>query len=145
MKALDDEEYELLLRWLRGEFDTQCNNRTTKEKTALRKFYRWMKEHELKVGVSGRTVYIDGKRLLRSNEIETEIRRADKDTKSSGSRKVKSRLDSSVIGVAESQIIESRSKRVDLKVGIGIPFICHPSSVVVTGQSNPLDKNSYKD
>ena len=117
LSALDGEEYEMLLKWLKDEYDIPIKDRTVKDRNALRKFYRWRVQGlDLQIGNDGRYVYVDGKRLLRKSDVESEIRRIDKETKCSGSRKAKSRLNSSVIGISEAHIVKSRLKRINLEV-----------------------------
>ena len=87
--VLTDEEYDILLRKITGSFDKPVNERTKTENSFLRKFYRWKNEgKDLFVGSSGKSIYVNGKRLMHSSERDTIIKKMHKTTKESGSRKV---------------------------------------------------------
>ena len=64
--ALSDVDYDLMIRKILGSFDTPVAERTKKEAAVIRKYYRWIDVgHEVTVGRSGRTIYVNGKQLLR--------------------------------------------------------------------------------
>ena len=80
-QPIEDDEYELLINWLKDENQLSMAARTRKDKNSIRKFYRWLKSgKDLRVGPSGKVVYIDGRRLLRK-EVEEAIKVIDKTTK----------------------------------------------------------------
>ena len=96
-QPIEDDEYELLINWLKDENQLSMAARTRKDKNSIRKFYRWLKSgKDLRVGPSGKVVYIDGRRLLRK-EVEEAIKVIDKTTKFSGARKAVNRLNERVV------------------------------------------------
>ena len=69
--ALNDEEYDIILRKLTDSFMIPLRDRTKVERSAIRKYYRWMKSGmEITVGPSGKTLYLEGKQLIRKEEIQ---------------------------------------------------------------------------
>ena len=68
--ALSDEEYNVMIKKITGVFNKPSHERTNLEKSVIRKFYRWIKEgKQITVGVSGTTIYINGKQLMRKEEV----------------------------------------------------------------------------
>ena len=115
--ALSAAEYEIVLRKIMGCYDTPVAERTCVDNRALRKFYRWIKdERHISVGPSGKTIYIDGKKLLKKDEIDLAIKKAEKDTKCSGARKLAERIKARFMGCSENIVVDSKSRRVNLKV-----------------------------
>ena len=93
VSALADNEYEIMLKKVTGQLDSRSDERSVIEKSTIRKFYRWIKGGKtITIGASGKTLYIDGKQLFRKSELTTAIKRVIKDTKDSGSRKLRDRL-----------------------------------------------------
>ena len=64
------------------------------------------------MGPSCKTVYIDGKKLMRKEEIERAIKMAEKKSKGSGARKVTG----PIIGCSEANVVSSKSSRTNSKV-----------------------------
>ena len=74
-----------MLKKVIGNFKTPVAERSTVERTINRKYYRWLKEGKvLSVGNSGKHIYIDGKRLLRKNEMKKAVEKVIKDGKNHG-------------------------------------------------------------
>ena len=71
---------------------------------------------DLTIGASGRTIYLDGKQLLRIEEKERAIKQTIKESKNSGSRKLAGRLKTRFAGCSEGQIITSKSNSKSLQV-----------------------------
>ena len=110
IKALSDHEYDIMIRKILGSFDTPVTDRTKVEIVVIRKYYRWIRQgHDLTIGASGRTIYLDGKQLLRIEEKERAIKQTIKESKNSGSRKLAGRLKTRFAGCSEGQIITSKS------------------------------------
>ena len=93
VSALSDIEYEIMLKKVTGLLDSRSDERSVIEKSTIRKFYRWIKSGKtITIGPSGKTLYIDGKQLFRKSELTTAIKKVIRDTKDSGSRKLRDRL-----------------------------------------------------
>ena len=111
IKALTDYEYDIIIRQVIGTYDTKVSERTKEEKVVLRKYYRWVENGmAITVGASGKTIYVNNKQLLREGEKESVIKRAEKDSKSSGSRKMAGRVNAKYVGLTEKHIIQSKAK-----------------------------------
>ena len=103
--SLSDEEYNILLNKVLNRFDTAVVDRSTVEKAVLRKYYRWVKAgRQLPVGPSGKNIYIDGKKVMRKSEIKQIVKKMEKNTKGSGSRKLAQRIKSRYIGCTERHV-----------------------------------------
>ena len=60
--ALSDEEYDVMLKKIVGEFTKPVNERNKLERKMIRKYYRWLREgKDVSIGPSGKTMYVDGK------------------------------------------------------------------------------------
>ena len=80
--ALDNNEYNIMLKEIKGNFNVPVSERTKVERTTCRNNYRWMKEGKtLTIGNTGLSIYIDGKRLLRKDEMRLVVKKAIKDGK----------------------------------------------------------------
>jgi len=115
--ALSDEEYDIMIKRIQGCFSTPVNERTNLEKATLRKFYRWKNEgREIVIGASGKSIYVDGKRVMRQGERENVIKQNEKKGKDPGVRKLAHRIKSKYIGCSERHVKTSRLDRNYLKV-----------------------------
>ena len=94
-----------MLRKITGRYDTPVAERSSADNRLLRKYYRWIKQgKDISVGPSCKTVYIDGKKLTRKEEIERAIKMAEKESKGSGARKVTGRIKARFIGCSEANV-----------------------------------------
>ena len=113
--ALSDEEYDLLLRKITGRYDTPVI--AERSSADIRKDYRWINQgKDISVSPSCKTVYIDGKKLMRKEEIERAIKMAEKESKGSGACKVTGRIKARFIGCSEANAVSSKSSRTNSKV-----------------------------
>ena len=76
---LDNDEYNIMLNEIKGNFNVPVSERTKVERTTCRINYRWMKEGKtLTIGNTGQSIYIDGKRLLRKDEMKLVVKKMEK-------------------------------------------------------------------
>ena len=107
LQAIEDDEYELLIKLINNENSLAVADQTKNDKNCIRKYQRWIQAgKELRVAPSGTVIYVDGRRLLRKGEVEDAVKKIDKATKFSGSRKAVSGLKESVAGCSERTIIK---------------------------------------
>ena len=53
--ALTDEQYDIMIRKVRGEFDKPLGDRNSVEKNVIRKYYRWLSQgKDIYIGPSGK-------------------------------------------------------------------------------------------
>ena len=117
ISALSEEEYAILLRKLLGRFNTPVRERTSVEKNVLRKYYRLVKgRRELHVGSSGKSIYIDGKLLIRIEEMAKAINSVSKESKNPGIRKLTDRIQSRFAGCSRKKVIAEKLQDKSLKV-----------------------------
>ena len=117
LKALSDEEYDLMIRKITGRYNIPVAERSVKETRLLRKYYRWIcLGNDLSVGPSGKTIYINGKQLVRKEEIERTIKLSEKESKNSGIRKLTGRIQNRYIGCSEKNVATSKSNSKSLQV-----------------------------
>ena len=97
--ALDDESYKLFARIIRngGKLDTKVKERTKIERSILRRYQRYRKTHSC-VELSGDSIFIDGKRLLRKTELKETVTRLVQQSKGSSARYCAKRLALSLLG-----------------------------------------------
>ena len=97
--ALDDESYKLFARIIRngGKLDTKVKERTKIERSILRRYQRYCKTHSC-VELSGDSIFIDGKRLLRKTELKETVTRLVQQSKGSSARYCAKRLALSLLG-----------------------------------------------
>ena len=90
--ALTEEEYEIMVWKIRGVFNTPVNERDSIEKSVLRKYYRWRKEgRAIIIGASEKTIYVDGRKLMKINDRDIAIKEMEKNSKDSGVKKPKAK------------------------------------------------------
>ena len=119
ISALSDEEYEILLRKILGRYNTPVIERTMIEKKVLRKYYRLVKGgKELHVGPSGKSIYIDGRLLIRNEEMGKAIKSISKESKNPGIRKLTDRIQSRFVGCSRKKVITEKLQDKSLKVSI---------------------------
>lgn len=115
--ALRDDEYEVMLKKVLGNFQTPVAERSLIERTINRKYYRWIKEgKELSVGNSGKHIYIDGKRLLRKNELAKAVEKVIKEGKNPGCRTVAGRLKENIAGCSHNDVKKIKLTKMYSKV-----------------------------
>lgn len=100
ISSLDDGTYETFLALLKGEFNVPLKQRTTKQKSALVRFWR-NRDH---VSLKGGKVCYDGKPILRKAAVSDVVAKAFKETKGSGVRKIYYHLKDVCSGVGERDV-----------------------------------------
>ena len=106
-----------MIQKVTGSYNVPVADRSTEENRLIRKYYRWISQgKDLSVGSSGKTIYIDGKQLLRTEEKERAIKGAEKESKNSGSRKLTGRIKSRFVGCSEKNVVASKSNSRSVKV-----------------------------
>ena len=79
--------------------------RTNLEKAVLRKYKRWKKDGQnIFLGSSEKTIYVDGKKILRNKERDNMINHIEKAAKDPGVRKLTDRIKTRFIGCLEKQL-----------------------------------------
>ena len=62
IRPIEEQEYDILLRKILGQFDTPVSSISKKKQFIIQKYYRWVRNgRDIRVGSSGKTIYIDGK------------------------------------------------------------------------------------
>lgn len=100
ISSLDDETYETFLELLKGKFNVLLKQRTTKQKSALVRFWR-NREH---VSLKGGKVCYDGKPIMKKSAVTNVVAKAFKETKGSGVRKIYHHLKDVCSGVGERDV-----------------------------------------
>ena len=119
ISSLSEEEYDILIRKILGRFNTPVSERTLVEKKILRKYNRLVKgEKELRVGPSGKSIYVDGKLLVRNEEVAKAINSISKESKNPGIRKLTERIQSRFAGCSRKKVIAKKLEDKSLKVFI---------------------------
>ena len=115
--ALTDEQYDIMIRKVRGEFDKPLGDRNSVEKNVIRKYYRWLSQgKDIYIGPSGKTIYINGKQLIQKEELNQAISHARKETKDAGIRKLTQRMKTRFVGCSERKIVSAKADNKCLKV-----------------------------
>ena len=117
--ALNDEEYDIILKLIRGTYDVPVKERTNLEKAVLRKYQRWKKDGKnIFLGSSEKAIYVDGKKILRKKERDNLINHIEKAAKDPGVQKLTDRIKTHFISCSERHVKTSRSDRNYIKVNV---------------------------
>ena len=100
ISSLDDETYSTFLELLKGEFNVPLQQRSTKQKSAIVRFWRNRSHLFLQRG----NVCFDGKPVLRKSTVSKVVAKAFKETKGSGVRKLYHHLKDVCSGVGEREV-----------------------------------------
>ena len=100
ISSLDDETYSTLLELLKGEFNVPLQQRSTKQKSAIVRFWR----NRGHLSLQGGNVCFDGKPVLRKSTVSKVVAKAFKETKGSGVRKLYHHLKDVCSGVGERDV-----------------------------------------
>lgn len=100
ISSLEDETYNVFLEMLKKEFSVPIKDRSAKVRSALVRFWRNRKH----LSLSGNQVCFDGKVILKKSDLSKVVKRAFKDTKGSGVRKLYHHLKDVCIGVGERDV-----------------------------------------
>ncbi|KAL9957913.1 hypothetical protein ACROYT_G034868 [Oculina patagonica] len=100
ISSLDEETYNTFLELLNGEFNVPIRERSTKIKSALVRFWRNRERLSLRAG----QVCYDDRPILKKSDVTNVVKKAFKDTKGSGTRKLFHRLKNVYHGVGERDI-----------------------------------------
>ena len=100
ISSLDDETYDIFLEILKGEFYVPTKDRSDKVKSELVRFWRNKKYLTLR----GNDVCFKGKAILRKSDLAKVVKKAIKDTKGSGVRKLYHHLKDVCSGVSEREV-----------------------------------------
>ena len=107
----------ILLRKILGRFNTPVRERTLVEKNVLRKYYRLVKGgREFHVGSSGKSIYIDGRLLIRNEEMGKAINSISKESKNPGIRKLTDRIQSRFAGCSRKKVIAEKLQDKSLSI-----------------------------
>ena len=113
--SLTDERYDIILK-ISGKFSKPSSERNNVVNSVIRKYYRWIKDgKEITVGPSGKTIYVDGKQLIRKEELNREISHAAKESKNGGTRKLKQRIKTRFLGCSERNLIKAKADSKSLR------------------------------
>ena len=116
ISALSEEEYAILIQKILGKFTTPVAERALIEKSVLRKYYRLVKAKDIHVGPSGKSIYINGRLLLRNEEMGKAIKSVSKQSKGAGVRKVTDRIQSRFAGCSRKKVIAKKLQDKSLEV-----------------------------
>ena len=105
ISSLDDETYSTFLELLKGEFNVPLQQRSTKQKSAIVRFWQNRGHLSLQRG----NVCFDGKPVLRMSTVSKVVAKAFKETKGSGVRKLYHHLKDVCSGVGERGKVSSAS------------------------------------
>ena len=84
--AVSQEEYEILVNLVKGEFNTTVKERTRLQKNAIIRF--WRVKLKYKVDNFTQTIlFYNGKRVLKNNEVKKAVKEAFDKSKSAGTRR----------------------------------------------------------
>ena len=100
ISSLDDETYSTFLELLKGEFNVPLQKRSTKQKSAIVRFWRNRGHLSLQRG----NVCFDGKPVLRKSTVSKVVAKTFKETKGSGVRKLYHHLKDVCSGVGERDV-----------------------------------------
>ena len=100
ISSLDDETYSTFLELLKGEFNVPLQQSSTKQKSAIVRFWRNRGHLSLHRG----NVCFDGKPVLRKSTVSKVVAKALKETKGSGVRKLYHQLKDVCSGVGERDV-----------------------------------------
>ena len=118
MLPLTDEEYNIMLRKIMGQSSIPVIEKTKVDRKVERKYYRWLKQgRSLTVGPSLKTIYIDGKKLIRKEELRKLVEVEMKRVKNSGNRKLTGRIKERVISCSHEEVkmIKKESRNLKLR------------------------------
>ena len=117
INAISNNEYEILLKKINGEFNIPVKERIAEMNLIIRKYYRWLDQgKDVRVGPSGRTIYVEGLQLIRKNEIDQAIKGLEKETKNSGVRKLTDRIKQRFVGCTEKNVASAKDRSKSIKV-----------------------------
>lgn len=135
INAISDVEYNILLKKVKGEFTTPVSERTREENKVLRKYYRWISQNkDVRVGPSGRTIYVDGRQLIRKEELNRTIKALEKESKNSGARKLTQRIKDQFVGCSEKVVASSKLTSTAIMVILYfLFFINHTHKIINLG------------
>lgn len=98
--SLDEETYDTFLQLLKGEFNVPTVARGTRIKSALVQFWR----NRERLSLRAEKVCFDGRPILKKSDVARVVKKAFKETKGSGTRKLFHRLKNVYRGVGERDI-----------------------------------------
>ena len=73
-------------------------------------------EKNVYLGPSGKTIYVDGKELIRKGEMTRAISQASKKCQNSGARKLTQRIRNHFVGCSEKDVVNVKANSKSLKV-----------------------------
>ena len=104
---MTDEEYEVILRLLKDEFNVPVAQRTRVQKNAIIKF--WRLKTDLSLDVGDEKILFQGWKVLRKNDLKHVIARTFKAGKSGGYKKLRARTADGYTGMSNKNIIKVTS------------------------------------
>ena len=112
--AVSQEEYEILVNLVKGEFNTTVKERTRLQKNAIIRF--WRVKLKYKVDNFTQTIlFYNGKRVLKNNEVKKAVKEAFDKSKSAGYKKIKTRVAASSTGLSNKKILEITKRDIQYK------------------------------
>ncbi|KAL9966376.1 hypothetical protein ACROYT_G024438 [Oculina patagonica] len=104
--SLDNETYDVFLQLIKGEFDVPVKDRTTKQKSAVVRFWR----NREKLSLRGGQLFYNRRAVVKKAELQNVVKVMYKRSKGSGTRKLYHRIKDSYSGVAERDVHKMLSK-----------------------------------
>ena len=104
---MTNEEYEVILRLLKDEFNVPVAPRTRVQKNAIIKF--WRLKTDLSLDVGEEKILFQGRKVLRKTDLKHVIARTFKAGKSGGYKKLRTRAADGYTGMSNKNIIKVTS------------------------------------
>ena len=100
ISSLDDETYQIFVELIKGEFHVPLKERSSQVKSALVRFWRNQKHLSLRQN----QLCFDGKVILKKSDVGETVKKAYKETKGSGVRKLYHHMKGSCSGIGERDV-----------------------------------------
>ena len=103
---MDEEEYTIIVKLLKGTFNVPVSRRTRVQKSAIVKY--WRLKEELSLDTNGALLH-QGKRVLRKNEINEIVSKTFRSSKSGGYKKLRARAADGYAGISNRNVLKVTS------------------------------------
>ena len=98
-QPIPDEQYEVLLKLLKNDFNVPVKDRTKIQKSTVVKFWR----NKYSLGKDGQ-IMLNGKPVLRESQVSKVVKHVIRETKGSGTRKLYKRIAREITGLSENRV-----------------------------------------
>ena len=119
--VVSEEECEILVNLVKGEFNTPVKERKRLKKNAIIKF--WRAKSKYTVDNSMQTILLyNGKRVLKNNEVKKIVKEAFDKSKSAGFKKIRTTGAGSNTGLSNKKMLEITKRDIQYKQ-LSVKFI----------------------